>query len=304
MWSIFNSSIREGLVPVLWKSADVLPLPKISNLQSVECDLRPWPNSLTPVLSKILEDYIFQWLCPIIMPYIDPRQFGYIKKSSSTAALIHLLHTWLAATETPKTFIRSCRVDFSRDFNTINHNILLSKLCLLYVPPTLLNWCASFLRNRQQRVKLQSVKSGWNFIHAGVPQGTKLGPLFFLVMINDLTTTVPMYKFVDDVTMSEITSLHPNDEAKILIASTSSHLQDEINAVTRWTSTKNMKLNEKKTNGIYRFLFEQSTTITASDCQQLTPRESQQNQTAWRTSRGVGSIKKLGGPRFLGALLE
>ena len=233
MWSIFNSSIREGLlVPVLWKSADVLPLPKISNLQSVECDLRPWPNSLTPVLSKILEDYIFQWLCPIIMPYIDPRQFGYIKKSSSTAALIHLLHTWLAATETPKTFIRSCHVDFSRDFNTINHNILLSKLCLLYVPPTLLNWCASFLRNRQQRVKLQSVKSGWNFIHAGVSQGTKLGPLFFLVMINDLTTTVPMYKFVDDVTMSEITSLHPNDEAKILIASTSSHLQDEINAVT------------------------------------------------------------------------
>jgi hypothetical protein len=232
VWSIFNSSIREGLVPALWKSADVLPLPKISNLQSVECDLRPWPNSLTPVLSKILEDYIFQWLCTIIMPYIDPRQFGYIKKSSSTAALIHLLHTWLAATETLKTFIRSCHVDFSRAFNTINHNILLSKLCLLYVPPTLLNWCASFLRNRQQRVKLQSVKSGWNFIHAGVPQGKKLGPLFFLVMINDLTTTVPMYKFVDDVTMSEIISLHPNDEANFMIASTSSHLQDEINAVT------------------------------------------------------------------------
>jgi hypothetical protein len=230
--SIFNSFIREGLVPVLWKSADVLPLPKISNLQSVESDLRPWPNSLIPVLSKILEDYLFQWLCPIIMPHIDPRQFGCIKKSSSTAALIHLLHTWLAATETPKTFIRSCHVDFSRAFDTINHNILLSKLCLPYVPPTLLNWCSSFLRNRQQRVKLQSVKSGWNFIHAGVPQGTKLGPLFFLVMINDLTTTVPMYKFVDDVTMSEIISLHPNDEAKITIASTSSHLQDEINAVT------------------------------------------------------------------------
>ena len=104
-----------------------------------------------------------------------------------------------------------------------------------------------------------------------------------------------MYKFVDDVTMSEIISLHPNDEANFMIASTSSHLQDEINAVTWCTSTKNMKLNEKKTNGIYRFLFEESTTITASDCQQPTPRESQQNQTAWRTSRGVGSIKKLGG---------
>jgi hypothetical protein len=68
--------------------------------------------------------------------------------------------------------------------------------------------------------------------------------------------------------------LHPNDEANFMIASTSSHLQDEINAVTWCTSTKNMKLNEKKTNGIYRFLFEESTTITASDCQQPTPRES------------------------------
>ena len=85
--------------------------------------------------------------------------------------------------------------------------------------------------------------------------------------------------------MSEKISLHPNHEAKITIASTSSHLQDEINAVTRWTSTNNMKFNEKKTKGIYRFLFEESTTITASDnYQQPTPRESQQNQTAWRTS--------------------
>ena len=198
---------------------------------------------------------------------------------------IKLLHTWLAATETPKTFIRSCLVDFSKAFDTISHNILISKLRLLNVPPILLNWCASFLRNRQQRVKVQNVKSGWNLINGGVPQGTKLGPLFFLVMINDLTTTVPMYTFFDDVTMSEIISLHPNHEAKITIASTSYHLQDEINAVTRWTSTNNMKFNEKKTKGIYRFLFEESTTITASDnCQQPTPRESQQNQTAWRTS--------------------
>lgn len=242
--SIFNSSIRQGHVPVLWKSADVLPIPKMSNPQSIESDLRP--ISLTPVLSKLLEDNIFQWLCPIILPQIDPRQFGCIKKSSSTHALIHLLHTWLASTETPKTFIRCCLVDFSKAFDRIDHNILISKLRLLNVPPILLNWCASFLQNRQQRVKLGNVKSGWKFIHAGVPQGTKLGPLFFLVMINDLTTTVPMYKFVDDVTMSEIISLQSNEVDSNLI-STTSCLQDEINILTRWTSANNMKLNEQKT---------------------------------------------------------
>ena len=156
--SIYNSSIREGYVPKLWKSADVLPLGKIPQPQCVDSDLRP--ISLTPVLSKILEGFVFNWIAPIVMPYIDPYQFGNVKKSSTTHALVHLVHYWLSALEEPNTLIRTCLIDFSKVFDRIDHNILLHKLKLLNVPPVLLNWCASFLSDRQH-VKLQNSKSNW-----------------------------------------------------------------------------------------------------------------------------------------------
>ena len=137
--SIFNDSIRQGKVPLLWKFADVLPLAKTPKPKSVESDLRP--ISLTAVLSKVLEGFVFSWLCPIVMPHIDPHQFGGIRDSSTSHALVRLIHEWLQAAETPKAVISSCRIDFSKAFDRIDHNILIHKLGLLNVPPILLNWC-------------------------------------------------------------------------------------------------------------------------------------------------------------------
>ena len=143
--SIFNSSIRQGEVPQLWKSADVLPVRKIPHPKSVDSgDLMP--ISLTPVPSKVLEGFVFKWLAPIVLPKIDSNKFGGVKNSSATTALIHLIHQWLSATEIPQPLVRSCLIDFSKAFDRINHNILLCKLQTLGVPPILLNWCASFLR--------------------------------------------------------------------------------------------------------------------------------------------------------------
>ena len=94
--SIFNSSIRQGEAPQRWKSADVLPVRKIPHPKSIDSDLRP--ISLTPVLNKVLEVFVFNWLAPIVLPKIDSYQFGGVKNFSATAALIHLIHQWLAVT--------------------------------------------------------------------------------------------------------------------------------------------------------------------------------------------------------------
>ena len=128
-------------------------------------------------------------------------------------------------------------IDFSKAFDRIDHNILIHKLQLLNVPAILLNWCADFLLNRQLRVKLGQDKSSWRPIHGGVPQGTKLGPLFFLVMINDLKCNLPLYKYVDDCTMYEIVSR----------SSPSSTLQSNIDTISDWTERNNMRLNVSKT---------------------------------------------------------
>ena len=233
--SLFNSSINEGYVPPLRKCANVIPINKVPRPTSINSDFRP--ISLTPVLSKILEGFVFEWLAAIIMPNIDPYQYGCVKKSSTTHALVHLTHHWLNATEAPNTVIRSCLIDFSKAFDRIDHTILLHKLQLFNTPQVLLNWCANFRTNQKQRVCLNSFFSPWKHVHAGVPQGTKLGSLFFLVMVNDLRTSdLPLYKYVDDCTIYEV-----------LTKGESSILENELNKIVEWTNCNNMKINVTKT---------------------------------------------------------
>ena len=228
--------------------ADSLPLPKSANPQNADTDLRP--ISLTPVLSKILESFIFKWNSEIIFPHVDSNQYGNVKGCSTTHARVHLIHQWFAATDKPHTVIRSCMIDFSKAFYTIDHNILLNKLQRLGVHPLFIHWCADVLQHRYLRVILGSFKSSWNAVHAGVPQGTKLGPLFFLVMINDLTTRTPIYKYVDDCSTFEFTAI-----------THISHLQVGLNEICNWITTNNMQLNYKMTKELRISFLKQSPTF-------------------------------------------
>ena len=87
-------------------------------------------------------------------------------------------------------------------------------------------------------VKLRTCKSNWEEIEAGVPQGTKVGPLFFLIVVNDLSSELPLNKYIDDCSVSEVVRISELDASK---------LQQEIDNVTQWSGANNMKLNVKKT---------------------------------------------------------
>ena len=144
------------------------------------------PISLTPILSKILESFPYRWLLQSVSNQIDPLQFGSQRGSSASMALVHLLHKSYEACDDLGSSLRICLLDFSKAFDRVDRNVLLKKLVQMAVHPVLINWIADFFSNRLQRTKIDQDYSDWKHIQAGVPQGTKLGPLLFLIMVNDL----------------------------------------------------------------------------------------------------------------------
>ena len=118
-------------------------------------------------------------------------------------------------------------------FDRIDIGILVNKLLSLDCPPFLIRWVSSFLQLRFQRVKHNCTFSSWLPTHAGVPQGTRTGPIAFLIMINDLLADV---KYVDDSTLLE-TAANPEEFM----------MQNRLEETMKWTELNHMKLNGKKT---------------------------------------------------------
>ena len=143
---IFNSCIREGYIPTMWKSALISPIPKVHPTQNLQKDLRP--ISLTPAIIKQLEFFLYKWLIDCVNNKIDPIQFGALKGSSTVHALVLMLHDWYLNTDnsSSKQFIRILLIDYSKAFDRINPLILIDKLKALQGPDVLLNVISSFLR--------------------------------------------------------------------------------------------------------------------------------------------------------------
>ena len=233
---ILNSSFQERRLPKSWKRADINPIPKKTPVLDVNKHLRP--ISLTPILSKVAEDYVVEeYVKPAVLKKIDRNQFGTVPKSCTVYALISMLHSWYRNTDGNGSTVRVVLVDFEKAFDLIDHWILLNKLKEYDLPIWTFQWIADFLRNREQRVKLaQDCHSEWGSVPAGVPQGTKLGPWLFVVMINNLHADgFDLWKYVDDTTITE--TVHKND---------SSHIQTAVDKLVQETQANRFQINESK----------------------------------------------------------
>ena len=233
---IINSSFRESRLPPSWKEADIVPVPKQRIVKDVSKHLRP--ISLTPILSKVAEEFIIQeYVKPAVLIKIKSTQFGSIPKSSTTQALISMIHTWSKYTDGTGSTVRVVVFDFRKAFDLIDHNILVRKLKDLNIPHNIVSWIVDFLKCRKQRVKLsQDCKSEWKNVPAGVPQGTKLGPWLFVLMIDDIdTTNTDLWKYVDDTTAAEM--VEKGETSKI---------QNIVNELTEKTYRNKFQFNEKK----------------------------------------------------------
>ena len=231
--NIFNWSVQEGVVPSIWKQANVIAIPKTNPPHSIEQDLRP--ISLTATVSKIFESLVGRWMLHAIGDKFDQKQFGAIRGRSTSHALVDMMHTWHRAMDERKS-ARVLFVDYAKAFDHVDHHTVIGKLAVLGVPPILLRWLHSFLMNRQQRVKINDRFSDWASPNGGMPQGTWLGPYVFLSLINDLRSLLELHKFVDDCTLTEIIS--PLNV---------SVMQQELDKLNDWSDANHMNVNTRKT---------------------------------------------------------
>jgi hypothetical protein len=233
--AMWNSSLREGNVPRLWKSADICPIEKIPRPMRVDKDLRP--ISLTAVISKSLESFTRDWVMEFMQDILDEHQYGSLKGCSTTLALIETFHLWLGALEDTGSTVRILFLDFRKAFDRVDHSILLTKLANLGLPSFLVRWLTSFLCQRRQRVKVAQSKSEWSQMTAGVPQGTLLGPTTFLLHINCLQTDCKAVKYVDDATIW----------VKCERNGANSKLQRAADQAQSWADVNKMLINTEKT---------------------------------------------------------
>ena len=280
---IFSSvmeSARQGTAkwPPTWKQEFGVPLQKISNPQS-EDDLRV--ISLTSFFSKVLERFVLEWLMTYVGKNLDPKQFGGLKGNSISHYLIEMINFILYNQDYNLPIaILACTIDFSKAFNRIDHNLLVTKLSDLGVPGWLLNLVMGFLTERSLLLKYKGETSKSKPLPGGGPQGTLLGLFLFLILINDcgfqtkqepigatitkqkskFTSRTLHTKFVDDMTVLEALNLNETTiknpdrplpdpfHARLgqKLDPTKSQVYSQVSEIQRFARDNKMKLNLEK----------------------------------------------------------
>ena len=237
---VFNMSFTSGVFPAELKVAKVIPLYK-GDSKYVLSNYRP--VSVLPVLSKILERLMYNRLVSFVNEHklLYKLQFGFRSDHSTAMALMTLVDNISNSIENGK-FTLGVFLDFSKAFDCLNHKILFQKLEFYGVRDVALEWFKSYLKNRKQYVVFNKTESNYMNISCGVPQGSILGPLLFLLYVNDIV----------NVSNVLLLFLYADDTNTFLSGTNIDHMIDimneELKKLVVWLQVNKLKLNVKKTH--------------------------------------------------------
>ena len=240
---IFNLSISKGICPSPLKIAKVIPIFKKDNPHEIS-NYRP--ISILPCISKILEKIIYDRLYRFLNVHklLNLNQYGFRKNHSPDLALVQLFDK-IANAIANKEHVIGIFMDLSKAFDTLNHEILLNKLHAYGIRGTALSWFKDYLSNRQQYVVYNDLSSNLSTIKCGVPQGSILGPLLFLLYINDISKSSPLLSFIlfaDDTNV-----FYSHKDLNSLVDT----LNSELPKISTWFKCNKLSLNINKTNFIH-----------------------------------------------------
>lgn len=239
---LFNISLQSGKVPVEWKMANVIPIFKKGDKHSAS-NYRP--ISLLSIVNKLIEKIIFKHLFNHLRDYniLSKLQSGFIPNDSTVCQLTYLYHIFSKALDDKKD-VQIAFCDVSKAFDRVWHKGLLHKLNKYGVEGPLLKWFSDYLSERQQRVTIEGKSSNWGLINAGVPQGSTLGPLLFLVYINDITENIigNIRLFADDTILFNVVD-SPVTSSEIL--------NRDLETINKWAQQWLVSFNPNKTELLY-----------------------------------------------------
>ena len=245
---IINQMLQTGIFPNDLKIAKVIPLFKKGD-ESLFENYRP--ISLLPTVSKVFEKVIYIQLYEYFKQnnlFYD-NQYGFRTGHSTEMAALELIDRLYQAMDNG-TVPFCIYLDLSKAFDTLNHDILLEKLCYYGIQNTELKLFKSYLSERQQFVDIEGTKSSTLSLSTGVPQGSILGPLLFIIYMNDMSVASSLFKailYADDSTLCStlcsFNSMYNMDEGTV---TKSLHINMELSKISDWLKLNKLSLNASK----------------------------------------------------------
>ena len=240
--TIWRKSLNSGEMPEGTILALITPMYKGKD-KCLPINYRP--VALTNHLTKLFERVINKHLINHLETHnlMNDTQHGFRSGRSTVTQLLQYYDSILSLVEEGHN-VDAIYLDFSKAFDKVDHNILLAKLQNINVGGKLIKWIESFLKNRQQAVRVEKMLSEKEWVTSGVPQGSILGPLLFLIMMLDITEDlkhVILGSFADDTRLWNIITGHKDQV----------NLQNDLKSIYIWADKNNMSFNENKFEAIH-----------------------------------------------------